>query len=179
MSSFIDDLRTRAWWKNALSLLFAVLLVANILTVYFLSAENSSESSSRSEGIADVIAGVIVDGYHEMESAEQQEYVNKIHSPLRSAAHFSLFACIGMLSTLLIYSLNIRKWHFTIAIPLVFGLLNAVFDELHQLSSEGRACDIVDICVDFSGVCLAVLTVNLVARLITVNRKRKASRAAS
>ena len=179
MSNFINVLRARAWWKNALSLLFAVLLVANILIVYFLSAENSSDSSSKSEGVADIIAGVVVDGYHEMESNEQQEYINKINSPLRTTAHFLLFTLMGMLSALLMYSLSLRKWYFTVGFPLAFGFLNAVFDELHQLVSEGRACEIQDIIVDCAGVCIAVCAVNIIARAVLTHSKRKELRITS
>ena len=166
MGNFFDNIRTRRWWMNALSLLFCALVVANICVIYAFSAESSEQSSDRSEGVADSIAGIIVDGYHEMESNEQQVYIDKIHSPLRKFAHFSLFACLGSLTTIFIYSLGLKKWYFTIVVPLGFGILNAIFDELHQMYSAGRVSDITDILIDFAGVAIAVAIVNLSACLI-------------
>jgi VanZ family protein len=93
--------------------------------------------------------------------------------PLRVFAHFALFALIGLLTTLLIYSLDLQKWYFTFGAPLVFGLLNAIFDEIHQIYSDGRACDISDVIVDFSGVALAVLIINFIMRITLLRSSQK------
>ncbi|MBQ9161893.1 MAG: VanZ family protein [Clostridia bacterium] len=166
MGNFIDNVRTRAWWKNALSLLFCALVVVNVCVIFSLSTETGEQSANRSEGVADIVAGVIVDGYDEMESAEQQVHVDIIHVPLRQLAHFSLFACLGALTTLLNYSLGFKKWYFTILIPTVFGLANAIFDELHQNFSAGRVADVTDVLTDMAGVLVAVAIINLIAILI-------------
>ncbi|MBE6693277.1 MAG: hypothetical protein E7589_00730 [Ruminococcaceae bacterium] len=173
MGNFIDNIRTRAWWKNALSLLFCALVVANVCIIFSLSTETGEQSANRSEGVADIVAGVIVDGYDEMESSEQQVHVDKIQVPIRQLAHFSLFACLGALTTLLICSLGLKKWYFTILIPAIFGLLNAIFDELHQNFSAGRVADVADVITDMAGVLVAVAIINLITIIIRHYSKNK------
>ena len=172
MSNFIGNIRTRVWWKNALSLLFLFLLIANMCVIYGLSSENAAASTDRSEGVADVIAGVVVDGYHDMDTAQQQNEINKINLPLRAAAHFSLFACLGLFSTAFVYSLGIRKWYFTVLSPLLFGLLYAIFDEMHQQFSANRVSDFADVLTDLAGVLVAVFITNAVV-LLTLKLRRK------
>ena len=173
MGNFIDNIRTRVWWKNALSLLLLCLLIANVCIIFGLSSEDAAQSTDRSEGVADVIAGVIVDGYHEMDTQHQQNEIHKIHVPLRTVAHFSLFACLGFISTVLVYSLGLKKWYFTMLSPLLFGLVYAVFDELHQQFSANRVSDVDDVLTDFAGVLVAVLITNVVAIALLKARQAK------
>ena len=173
MGNFIVNIRTRVWWKNALSLLFAILLISNAVVIFMLSSENATDSTNRSEGAADIIAGVVVDGYHDMSEVQQEAEISKLHVPLRTLAHFSLFASLGAIATLLVYSLGLKKWYFTILTPLAFGLLYAIFDELHQQFSADRVSDIADVLVDFAGTFSAVAIVNIVALVVLYVAKRK------
>ncbi|HHT54456.1 MAG TPA: VanZ family protein [Clostridiales bacterium] len=78
---------------------------------------------------------------------------------VRKSAHFTEFAVLGLLLALSVLPLALRpKWTFAA----VLSLLAACVDELLQLLSVGRSCQLTDVVIDISGAVLGVLAVMLV-----------------
>ena len=82
---------------------------------------------------------------------------------LRSFAHVAEFAllgaCLAAISLFVAYKKG--KLGFCTSIPFVCaafvgGVFVAVVDEILQLFSDGRACEIKDVCLDSSGVILGI-----------------------
>ena len=105
-------------------------------------------------------------------------------SKLRNFAHVAEFALLGgCLGALAVY-LARRKEKVSLVRYLLFafaavgaGILCAVVDELLQLTSEGRVCDIGDVVLDtvgiFSGVLLGSLAYFLFVKIINLRKKRQ------
>lgn len=80
------------------------------------------------------------------------------HVLLRKTAHFIEFGLLGMLY---VAGLGIFK-SFRIAYfkrgltALVFAIIYAIFDELHQLFVDGRVCSIVDMAIDSFGAIIGI-----------------------
>lgn len=79
---------------------------------------------------------------------------------VRKIAHFTEFLLLGVLLHFSFRSLQIRSS----ALLLGTGLLVAAADELLQLFSPGRSCQVTDVLLDFSGVVVSVLFFALLSR---------------
>lgn len=84
---------------------------------------------------------------------------------IRKTAHFSCYLILGVLSmwTLSAYGVGKRRW----LISLLFCMLYAVSDEVHQLFVPGRAGKIVDVLIDTAGSATGIF-----ASAIVKNKKR-------
>ena len=134
--------------------LLVLLLAADAIWIWFILNRSSQSAAVSSEESGWVLAHV------------QRVLPFVTMHLLRKAAHFSEFAILGCLF--------FATWHLIkkpgILVPAGFGLLVAVCDELLQLSSEGRSCELRDILLDFTGVLTAVLMLRLLLHLL---RKRQ------
>lgn len=80
---------------------------------------------------------------------------------LRKAAHFGEFFVLG---ALLFTTFRVFEKQ-ALLLPAVIGAGVAVTDELLQLISPGRSCQISDMLLDFSGALVGVLLMNLLVRI--------------
>ena len=74
---------------------------------------------------------------------------------LRKAAHFSEFACLGLLLGWLSALLGQRGIH-RFTLPLLFGMLAAMTDETIQVFVPQRGPSVVDVWIDTAGVCVGI-----------------------
>ena len=88
---------------------------------------------------------------------------------IRKLAHFTEYAVLGaLLSVTMFLYLRKRKWMMLTAVPI--GALVAVCDELIQMTSPGRSCEVRDMLIDGGGVVFASL---IVLAVISIKGKRK------
>ena len=90
---------------------------------------------------------------------------------IRKAAHITEFFILGAL----VCGTVCAAGRFLPWIPVLTGLAVAVSDELIQLTQEGRSCELRDMCIDFSGVLLAVVLFWLIYRMIGKKRTARAA----
>ena len=86
-------------------------------------------------------------------------FSNELIWIVRKSAHFVLYFILGML---MMYAMNGKKkdmW-----ITLLFCLLYACSDEIHQLFVVGRNGNIKDVCIDFMGSLFGVYLMKWVSR---------------
>lgn len=143
--------------KKHLRVLILILTILNILFIFTNSLMNSTTSSNSSTGIREMVNNIL----------------KKLHIPfsftehfVRKAAHFTEFLTLGILMTLCIYLCNRQN----IFIPLFAGLLTAVTDEFIQLFADGRAGQVADVVLDFSGFVTGVFFITL---MIFIYRRKK------
>lgn len=84
---------------------------------------------------------------------------------VRKLAHFAEYAASGLWFTL---CLRVYTKHTIrhISWPLLLGLLIANADEMLQSFVSGRSSSVLDVWIDFSGVCTGVLTALLILGLL-------------
>lgn len=144
--------------------LMTVLTAAVICFIFGNSLASADDSSARSGRLVALINSLMCGLGIELEVT--QHFVRK-------TAHFTEFAALGALSTVTVY-LYTHKRRASALIAAGIGLLTAVCDELIQMFSSGRSCELRDMLIDFSGAALAALTVFLILKV--VERKREGNK---
>ncbi len=94
------------------------------------------------------------------------------HGLLRKAAHFSEFACLGLLLGWLAGMLGERGFHGW-STPLLFGMLAACMDEAIQALVPARGPSVIDVWIDTCGVAAGIGCLFLGYHWIKRRTKRK------
>lgn len=124
----------RSWGKR----LWMLLLIANIAFIWGNSMLPGSESQQLSDGFLRWLGFLL---------EPLGEYASLV---LRKAAHFSEFACLGVLLAGFFRRRNLGT-------AALCGLLSACVDESIQLFSPGRSSSLVDVWIDFAGVLTGIV----------------------
>ena len=127
----------------------AVALLAVLITIFVLSAQNGEESSSTSGFFTDLIEAIF--GQPPSEAI------------IRTLAHFCEFAALGFLMCNFIFALKDKlKPLFSI----LFSFIYAVSDEIHQYFIPERACQLSDLAVDSAGIILGTIVFSVIYLII-------------
>lgn len=135
--------------------IFGVLIVIWMITIFCFSSEQSTQSSGTSKAV--IKTGLSqVKNFKEMEEPKQNELIEELQHPTRKLAHFTIYMIGGLIIFSFVNTFNIcAKKKFVYAI--LFGLLYASSDEIHQLFTDGRSGQITDVLIDTSGVCIGCI----------------------
>ncbi len=167
-----------------------VFVAVNVMIIFYLSEENKEASGNRSNDFTMMIVNILCPNYDRLDGQEQWIFLGFMRTVVRKVAHFLEFALLGFLSGWLMLHLRRRrvciKLWMTWAFPAAFCLLNAAFDEIHQIFSE-RGPSVWDVCIDFTGALFGLCLIQLICwigRCIRRTRHRRrvqkvAARAAS
>ncbi len=143
------------------------LCVLCVIFIFSNSLDNGEESTMKSGLVVAVLQGItdfFTDG------------VTVSENFVRTMAHFSEFALLGFLLLLCVKTFT-QRYLKNIFIVLFTSLFVAVVDEILQLFSAGRASDVLDVAVDFSGavtgMLVFVLFIKLLHIIVSVRRRRK------
>lgn len=136
--------------KRVLLILFRILFTFFALwTTWFIfsnSMEAAALSSARSGELLKLVNEFL--GRLGMEAMTSHQ--------LRKLAHFAEFGLLGMwfMLCLRVYT---RRYLRHVSWPLLIGLVIANVDETIQIYVSGRASSVIDVWIDFAGVCCGVL----------------------
>lgn len=140
-----------------------------LLTMFGFSAQDSVQSGS----ISGKIARPITDFLAQRQGLTGAAYWNlysQVDFAVRKTAHFSEYALLGLLLTLLLDSYRVRwRW-----LSWAGCTLYAATDEIHQLFIPGRTGKWQDVLIDSSGAMTGMLFVLLVLWLIRRRGTEKA-----
>lgn len=131
-------------------------LLAVLITIFVLSAQNGQESSSTSGWVVELLTAVF--GTMPKENT------------IRTLAHFCEFAGLGFIFTNFIFSLKDKPK------PLLSALASsgyALTDEIHQYFVPGRACQFSDWFVDTCGIVFGVAIFCILITIITKIKHKK------
>jgi len=155
-------LRNKKLWR----IVSVSLCVLCVIFIFSNSLDNGEESSAKSGLVVAVlqqVAEIFTDGATVSESF------------VRTMAHFSEFALLGFLLMLSVKTFT-QRYLKNIFLVLFISLAVAVIDEILQLFSAGRASDVLDVAVDFSGAVTGILFFVLIVKIshsIVIVRRRK------
>lgn len=134
------------------------LLLFMLGLIFYLSSQTADESSATSGGVIDLI-------YKLLGISPEQEII-------RTLAHFCEYALLGFLFCNLFYS---RYFKLKFFISTALSWAYALSDETHQLFVDGRAFQLSDLAVDFSGAALGCAVFCAFIKLIDfIKTKNKA-----
>ncbi len=135
----------------------AVVLLAVLVTIFILSAQNGEESSSTSGFFTKLIEAVFGQSANE--------------AIIRTLAHFCEFAGLGFLMCNFIFALKDKLRPF---LSILFSVGYAVTDEIHQFFVPGRACQLSDLAVDSCGVVFGIAVFCIIVYIISEIKHNKA-----
>ncbi len=141
----------------------AVLLLALYLVIFGFSAQNGEQSGSVSMQLSEKCVEILnaISGKHWENTAVESAAMFFEH-PLRKLAHFSEYACMGILIFSIVYQWVMGKKKYLIATLWVF--LSAAVDEWHQYFVPGRYASIKDVLLDTCGGICGIVLLTLIIK---------------
>lgn len=151
--------------KIAVTVPAAVLLLALYILIFGFSAQDGETSGSLSRIISEKCVDFFnsLSGGHWTESF-MQDLAAYFEHPLRKLAHFSEYACMGLLLHVL-WSQWLRKGRRLYLLTLLWVFFSAGLDEFHQLFVPGRYGSFADVLLDTCGGAFGMLLCAAVGRL--------------
>lgn len=126
--------------------IFGAVAVAWIGVLFFFSGQSGQASGELSQRLTQILFGWWIERGAD---AAQLEHL------LRKAAHFGIFAVEGFFLGMSLLHLLRRRWAVLAAV--FAGAVLAAGNELHQLLSEARDCNAVDVAIDSAGAATGIL----------------------
>lgn len=142
-----------------------LLLVCWMTFIFIMSSQQAGKSAQTSGDIVNKLITVFFKKFDTMTLENQTEFASAITFIIRKTAHFLEFFILGVLSTIITLTYDLKYRHKAL-ITFIFCLLYAISDETHQLFVQGRACRFTDVCIDIAGSLVAIIAVILVARIV-------------
>lgn len=141
--------------SNKKRILFAILIIVWMITIFSFSNENGETS----QGTSDIITNAIININNELE--KNREIISFC---VRKIAHFSIYFIGGILlfEFYNTFDFTRKKVFCTSALT---GICYACFDEVHQLFISGRSAQIRDVCIDSTGVIVALIIMIVIAKM--------------
>ena len=123
-----------------------ILVIIWMTFIFAMSSFNSTESSSQSNFIVDIVSKIL--------NIDNIELLSLI---IRKLAHFTEYFILGLFVYNLIYGYNKKKY-----VALIICILYAMSDEIHQLFVPGRSCQMLDVCIDSIGSMLGIYLLSFI-----------------
>ena len=145
-------------------IIFIILTILWMLTVFCFSSENSNKSSNTSGNTIKAIIRIFV----QLPQEKEDQVVEQLQHIVRKMAHFTLYAIGGIILINLVRCYTSKKaWIHAWGT----GTTYAITDEIHQYFVPGRSCELLDIFIDSAGVITGILIILGIIWLI--NKKYK------
>ena len=157
--------------KKAVIISILVILVLCVGFIFSNSMKNGAESTSQSGAVKKIVDNALEFLNINVDISEQG---------IRTLGHVVEFFALSLVLTvaaLILFPFNFEnpftKKLIIYFLPIIISTLVAFIDEFIQLFSPGRACDIMDVLVDFSGAALAnLITMGIVFIIYAVKHKK-------
>ena len=140
---------------NKKRILFAVLVIVWMITIFCFSNENGETS----QGTSDIITNAIINVNQGLEKNRET-----ISFCVRKLAHFSIYFVGGILLFEFYSTFDVTKKRI-FGMSALTGICYACFDEFHQLFISGRSGQFRDVCIDSTGVIIALIIMMVIARM--------------
>jgi len=141
--------------KKISSIIKLILLIAWMILIFLLSNQPGSTSSNTSSAFVIKIYELL-----HITSIDVNVFLKKYIGLIRKLAHFSEFFILAILSYI-----NIKDYsNNPLVYNLIFGLLYAISDEIHQLFIINRHCSIYDVGIDFLGTIISSILIHILCR---------------
>ena len=140
--------------KQVARCVLIILIVLNCIVIFKFSSERSEKSSDRSGRIVEKI----IKSNPKTKNLEGEERIKakeRLITPIRKTAHFTVYLNLGLLLLLCCKTFDIKDRK-RILISLMLAFIYACTDEIHQLFVSGRSGEIRDVCIDSCGALVGI-----------------------
>ena len=153
-------------------LILLIVLIGIMGFIYYMSAQPVVRSGEMSFRIDRLVCRLFVDGFENMTAEQQQVAVYDMDFLVRKSAHYLEYTMLGLI--LMLTGRTFLTSHQKTAAMLT-GAVYAALDEFHQYFVPGRACQVRDVLIDYSGIVTGILTALLLMRIIRAIRNQRGS----
>lgn len=151
----------------------AVLLLALYMLIFGFSAQDGEQSGSLSQMISEKCVEFIntLSGRH-WSRVFMENLAEYFEHPIRKLAHFSEYACMGVL-VFVILSQWLERGKRRYLLNVLWVFLSAAADEFHQYFVPGRYASFADVCLDTCGGVFGILLCLFVRKTISKGKRLK------
>lgn len=156
---------------NKVQVLFLILTIAVMCTIFILSHQDAERSSDTSSLLTKIAVKILYSDYDSQPAEVQRELWDKASFIVRKLAHFTIYASLGFCASLTVG----KRRLFTLKSlgVIVFGFIYAMSDEFHQHFIPGRSCEFRDMMIDTGGVTVGMLiSLAFIGIIASITRKR-------
>ena len=146
--------------KKILIIISWVLVIGWMALLFTMSSKVREESNDLSKGITEKIVQVVKKVYPEFEVD-----IHRLNHIIRKNAHFFGYLLLGVLASLVL-RLNGFKGFKLFVVSLVFCVLYAISDEIHQHFVPGRGPQVRDVLIDSAGSTVGIILNFILASII-------------
>ena len=114
-----------------------ILVLIWMIIIFIMSSFNAEDSANQSNFIVNIISNIF-----------NIENVKLLSLIIRKLAHFTEYLILGTLVINMFTKNNDKK---TYLLSILLCIIYAISDEIHQIFTPGRACQITDILIDSVG----------------------------
>ena len=151
---------------------YILLLIISMGTMHYFSSQDGSTSKAQSNAVIEIIddirdkVTIKNEKLKKINEAVMKELKKHKKSLLvRKAAHFTMYAVIGGMAMIVIYSFS-KQIFLSSSLSFTFAFLYAVFDERSQMAVDGRSGNFTDVLIDSSGALLAIFILSVLFLLV-------------
>lgn len=144
------------------------LLIIWMIIIFIFSNQNAVKSETTSDKVStEIINTVITVTKQEITEKEKKNLIEDYRFLIRKTAHFTLYVVLGILAYITFSSYGIKK--ITLS-TIIFCFIYACSDEFHQLFSNGRTAQILDVFIDTLGGIFICVLINLIKKTRIFNK---------
>ncbi len=122
----------------------------------FMFSANSADTSSKQSGrIVRTVIEIFIPDYDSLSDQRQEQISDTVSFVVRKSAHFAEYLVLGALVFWCLYKTEDKRLRTSLAA--VLASIYSVTDEVHQLFSDGRSCELRDVLIDSCGGILGAL----------------------
>lgn len=148
----------------------ALALILWMAFIFMLSHQTAAQSGAVSGGFTEKLFSVFYPYFKSMTDMQKQEIINGASFLIRKAAHFSIYALLGVFSFLTFYSYSKIKKTARLVISFFICFIFAMSDEWHQTFIVGRSGEIRDVLIDSSGALIAIIILFLLLKFTKLGK---------
>lgn len=157
-------------YKDKVLIILAIIWMG---VIFMFSAQVSDESKSSSNKVTSAVVNTVISIKKENISEEKrQKIIEDKTFIVRKSAHFTEYFILGLILILYLQTKEKLATKYVI-LAIIFCVLYATSDEIHQLFVDGRSCKIMDILIDTCGSSLAILGFTSIYKITTNLKKQK------
>lgn len=138
-------------------------VVTWMAVIFFLSAQEASQSSSLSGSAIWNVVEITQPGFRELPREEQDSIVGKYQYIARKSAHMLAYTVLGVLCITAFFQYSIKRGlRAAAAFAVCVGYAGT--DEVHQLFVAGRSGQITDVGIDAAGAFIGISLIVFIHR---------------
>lgn len=142
--------------KNITKFLFKLFVILWLLIIFSLSSQPGTKSNELSKKVTKQIIETTEKVVMLNDSNKPKtNLVNKLNDVVREYAHAAVYLVLGVL-VMNAFIMSGVKGYKAFAFSLIFCILYAITDEIHQLFVPGRGTEVTDVLIDGIGALIGI-----------------------